>query len=45
MAESVIKYVGLPVTEQEEAAAIAAVHDMLGPGQEVVSVEKKKCLC
>jgi hypothetical protein len=23
----------LPVTEQEAAAAVAAVHDMLGPGQ------------
>ena len=44
MAESVVKYVGLPVTEQEEAAAIAAVHDMLGPGQEVVSVEKNVCV-
>ena len=44
MAESVVNYVGLPVTEQEEAAAIAAVHDMLGPGQEVVSVEKNVCV-
>ena len=31
---------GLPVTEQEEAAAKAAVRDMLGPDQELVSVEK-----
>jgi len=30
----------LPVTEDEEAAAIAAVKEMLGPDQEVVSVEK-----
>jgi len=44
MADSVVKYTGLPVTEQEEAAAIAAVHDMLGPGQEVVSVEKNVCI-
>ena len=29
-----------PVTEEEEAAAVAAVQEMLGPGQEVVSVEK-----
>ena len=28
------------VTEEEEAAAVAAVQEMLGPGQEVVSVEK-----
>jgi len=44
MAGSVVKQIGLPVTEQEEAAAIAAVHDMLGPGQKVVSVEKNVCI-
>jgi len=31
---------GLPVTAEEEAAAIAAVHQMLGPNQQVISVEK-----
>ena len=32
--------VGVPVTGEEEAA-MAAVRDMLGPNQKVVSVEKK----
>jgi len=41
---SVVQYEGLPVTEQEEAAAIAAVHDMLGPNQRLVSVEKNVCV-
>lgn len=35
---------GLPVTAEEEAAAIAAVHDMLGPNQQVLSVEKSVCV-
>ena len=33
--------VGVPVTGEEEEAAMAAVRDMLGPNQKVVSVEKK----
>lgn len=33
--------VGVPVTGEEEEAAMAAVRDMLGPNQKVLSVEKK----
>ena len=32
--------VGVPVTGEEEEAAMAAVRDMLGPNQKVLSVEK-----
>ena len=40
MAGSVSRSERVPVTEDEEAAALAAVHDMLGPDQQLVSVEK-----
>jgi len=39
-----VQQCGLPVTQQEEAAAVAAVADLLGPGQEVLSVEKNVCV-
>ena len=32
--------VGVPVTGEEEEAAMAAVRDMLGPDQQLLSVEK-----
>ena len=32
--------VGVPVTGEEQEAALAAVHDMLGPDQQLLSVEK-----
>ena len=32
--------VGVPVTGEEEEAAMAAVRDMLGPDQKLLSVEK-----
>ena len=36
MAGSVVRsQAGLPVTKEEEAAAVAAVRDMLGPDQQV----------
>jgi len=35
---------GLPVTQEEQAAAVAAVRDLLGPDQRVVSVEKSVCV-
>ena len=38
MAGSIVRsQVGLPVTKEEEAAAVAAVRDMLGPDQQVVA--------
>ena len=37
MAGSIVRsQVGLPVTKEEEAAAVAAVRDMLGPDQQVL---------
>jgi hypothetical protein len=34
----------VPVTAEERAAAVQAVKEMLGPGQEIVSVEKNVCV-
>ena len=48
MAGSIVRsQVGLPVTKEEEAAAVAAVRDMLGPDQQVlvsVSVSIESCI-
>ena len=39
MAGSIVRsQVGLPVTKEEEAAAVAAVRDMLGPDQQVLVI-------
>jgi len=35
---------GLPVSQEEQAAAVAAVRDLLGPDHRVVSVEKSVCV-